>query len=324
MLAVAALCILSVLIYLLSGGTLFEAKATLYMYIPDATGLASRSSVRVNGIEVGKVDSVSFSGSNEPTRVVKLILRVEQQYLAAIPPDSYAQIETDTAVGDKYVNITRGRGTAPIETNTEVAFRPQQDLMKTLDIEQFTQQMRSIEALLDQIEEGRNPAGQLLLSDLLYEQVRKEVADFETEVRQLTNPRNPVGSLLYSDEAYRRFHDPLVRLDQTIAAIQNAQNPVGKLLRDDDQYNQLASQLATLRQSIGNVKTNNFLTSDDMYNAWNRELESFLQKMDEFTISPLLTSTDMYENLTGLASELRDNVREFRQDPQKFLRIKLF
>ena len=67
----AALMILGTLVYLLTGGTFLEPKAQIYLYLPDATGVAPGSPVRVDGISVGKVSLVELSGSNEPNRVVK-------------------------------------------------------------------------------------------------------------------------------------------------------------------------------------------------------------------------------------------------------------
>ena len=71
---VAAVCVVAAvivgtLVYVLTGGTLLQKKATVYLYIPDATGLTSDSPVRVDGIAVGKVASVDLSGSNKPDRV---------------------------------------------------------------------------------------------------------------------------------------------------------------------------------------------------------------------------------------------------------------
>jgi phospholipid/cholesterol/gamma-HCH transport system substrate-binding protein len=322
---VAAAAVMAVLVYLLSGGSvLFEAKSTLIIYVPDATGLAAGAVVRVNGIDVGKVRAVSLSGSNQPNRVVRVALTIERQYLPDIPTDSYAQTEADTAIGDKYINITRGRNAASVQSDAEIPFRPQPDLMKSLDIEQFTQQIRKVDALLDDIEQGRNPTGQFLLSDQVYNQIQGVIGSFEKQVRSIQSPRNPVGKMLYTDEDYRRIREPLAQIDQAIAAIQNGQNPLGKLLLEDTQYNQLAAQLTQLRASIQTLRNNDFFTSDEMYKNWNRGLTSLIQGVDQFNISPLLSSSEMYDNLNGLAAQFRDNLHEFRQDPQKFLRIKLF
>jgi len=53
--ALVAAAILSVIVYLLTGGTLLQEKTTLYLYMPDATGLGTGTPVRVNGTTVGKV-----------------------------------------------------------------------------------------------------------------------------------------------------------------------------------------------------------------------------------------------------------------------------
>src|ERR1041385_7674531 len=105
---VVALIILGTLAYLLTGGTILSEKTTLYLYIPDATGLGDGSPVRVNGIGVGTVDTVELSGSAQPNRVVKVSLRLERAKLSSIPVDSYAQLSTETLIGDKYVDITSG------------------------------------------------------------------------------------------------------------------------------------------------------------------------------------------------------------------------
>jgi phospholipid/cholesterol/gamma-HCH transport system substrate-binding protein len=67
-----ALLILGTLAYLLTGGTILEPKTQIYLYLPDANGVAPGSPVRVDGIGIGKVILVELSGSNEPNHVVKV------------------------------------------------------------------------------------------------------------------------------------------------------------------------------------------------------------------------------------------------------------
>src|SRR5690349_2986931 len=93
---VVAVAILGVLLYLLTGGTLLTEKAALYLYVSDATGVAEGSPVRVNGIQVGKVDRVALSGSRDPKRVVRITLRIERSSLVMIPVGSSAESGTDT------------------------------------------------------------------------------------------------------------------------------------------------------------------------------------------------------------------------------------
>src|ERR1035441_7132467 len=85
---VAGLLIFGALSFLLTGGTLLEPKTQIYLYLPDATGVAPGSPVRVDGIGVGKVTLVELSGSNEPNRVVKIYMQLfrSSTYTCRMPP----------------------------------------------------------------------------------------------------------------------------------------------------------------------------------------------------------------------------------------------
>src|SRR5437879_6142337 len=76
-----ALVILGTLFYLLTGGTLLEPKATLLLYVSDATGLTADAPVQVDGITVGKVTSVALSGSTQPDRVIRVVITLERKQL---------------------------------------------------------------------------------------------------------------------------------------------------------------------------------------------------------------------------------------------------
>jgi phospholipid/cholesterol/gamma-HCH transport system substrate-binding protein len=321
--AIAAFAILSVLVYLLGAGTLFEEKSTLLLYVPDATGLSAGSLVRANGVDVGKVKSISLSGSAQPDRVVKLALTVEREYLGAIPADAFAQINSDTAIGDRFVDIdtTQSKSPTPVMENSELAFKPQQDLLKTLDIQQFADQLRSVASLLDDLEQGRNAAGQLLVSDELYVGIRRELGDFKRQIEKVASKTNPVGSMLYTDQFYRQIRQPLVELDQRLADLQAGHGQLAELLTDNAKFAQLRSDLVSIRRPIENFGKSSFLASDEQFKDWSRGLVALIQGVDSFNRTPVMSSSEFYDNLNGFATELRERVKEFRQDPRKFLRI---
>ena len=325
-LALAAFSIFSVLGYLLTGGTLLKETNLLLLYVPDATGLSDQSVVRVNGVDVGKVSKVSLSGSNQPDRVVRLELKIERQYLSTIPTDAFAQINSDTAVGDKFVDIdtTQSKHQAFVKPNSEITFKQQPDLMKTLDIQQFTARLRQVDALLDDIESGKNMAGQLVLSDQMYNGILKQFDDLERDIQTISGKEHPVGKILYTDELYRQVQEPVERLDRTLQEIESGQGQLGRLLHDDAQYAQLRDQMMTFQHSIAGIRSNALLASDQMYRDWSRHLTLLIRSVDEANANPLFSSSEMYDNLAGSAKEARDALREFRQNPSKFLRIKVF
>ena len=319
MVAVAAISILAVILYLLTGGTVLEKKTNLYLYISDATGIGPGSPVRVNGIDVGKVESVMLSGSNNPNRVIRVVLTIEQAHLSDIPVDSYAQISTESAVGDKYVDITRGTTTGYIPAGGEVPFKNQPELLKTLDLAQFEQQLRAVDATLSDIEQGKTPLGQFVQGEEMYNGLRRQLGEVDRAFRQAVDTTTTLGGLLRSDELYQKINAPLLQLDERLSRLQML-----PFLREDKQYMDLRGQAAGLRKSIADLRMQPFVVSDELYRGWTKTLTSLIQRVNEMNENPLFSSSETYDNLTGVARKLQESVREFRRDPQKFMRIGLF
>jgi hypothetical protein len=46
--------------------------------------------------------------------------------------------------------------------------------------------------------------------------------------------------------------------------------------------------------------------------------------VDQFAVNPMMIGTDTYENLPGMAREMQTQMKDFRENPKKFLRLKMF
>jgi phospholipid/cholesterol/gamma-HCH transport system substrate-binding protein len=318
------LLILGVLVALLTGGSLFEKEASIYIYLPDGTGLAQGSPVRVDGIQVGKVDRVSLSASNEPNRVVKVDMVVTRKLLTSITVDSTGQPAADTIVGDKYIQITTGKSPERAQPGAEIAFKGSGDLMTSLDLSQFRKSIDQMDVILTDIENARNPVGQFVMTDAMYRRLVARVAELENGLHAAVSTTSAIGRELYTDALYQKISTPITRIDDTLAKLQAGQGSVGQFLRDNAQYDQLQSQIVSLRKSITDMRAAPFLTSTTNYDQWNRTIANLIRQVDGFVVSPILSRTDTYENLNGMARELQRTVHEFREDPRKFLRVKLF
>jgi phospholipid/cholesterol/gamma-HCH transport system substrate-binding protein len=320
----AAIAILLTLFYLLAGGTLREEKAVLYLYVPDATGLGQGSPVRVDGIGVGQIESVRLTGSNEPSRIVRVVMKVSRARLASIPVDSYAQIGAETMIGDKLVDITSGRSAMHVRPGSTIRFKEEPSAMKSLDLQQFEARLRSVDAVVRDIELGRNRVGEFITGEQMYEDLRRKLRETERGFQAAAETTNSVGRALYTDEAYRRISTPLLELDRTLARIQSGQGEAGRFLRDPAQYEQFRNAVADLRGSIAGFRDSNLVRSDALYTGWVRRVDAVIQTVDEANASPLLLTPATYDNLTGAMRELSGAMREFRRDPKKFLRKNIF
>jgi phospholipid/cholesterol/gamma-HCH transport system substrate-binding protein len=322
--AVASLIILFSLLYELFGGLLLAPKTTVYLYIPDASGLSGESPVRVDGIDVGRVSAVELSGSKDVNRAVKVTLLFYRDRLHGVPIDSVAQISSDSLIGDKFVDITGGTSQKNIPAEGEMIYKFQPELLRSLDLSQFTQQLRLVDQTLTDIEQGRSQFGKFFQGQSFYNDLQRRLVELHKGIRAAVSTSGEVGSLLNSDKLHAQVSDLLVQIDQSIAKVQSGQGTAGELLRDSARYDQLLSQVQAFRRSLDVASKSELLQSDEAYQSTNRTLGALIRSVDELNRNPQLATTAVYDNLNGTLQELRDNMRDFRLNPKKYLRLKLF
>ncbi len=108
--------------YFLWSSHFFIPKYRLRTYVAEADGLLPGAPVRVDGIDVGTVESKNLAGkSATPQRRVELILRIEKPDQEMIRSDSTASLTSDGILGKRYVNIERGFKGRSLNDGDEIA-----------------------------------------------------------------------------------------------------------------------------------------------------------------------------------------------------------
>jgi phospholipid/cholesterol/gamma-HCH transport system substrate-binding protein len=337
--AIAAMAIVAVLIFLLTGErNIFARSATLYTYLSDSAALASGAAVRLNGIYVGKIAGVELSGSADPNRVVRVVMSVQRDKLAAIPVDSEASISAENVLGTKYINIKKGKSAVAIRPDGEV---------KSLDVQEFEELVRKGYSTLDsvnatlrrfdnivsQVEAGKGTIGKLLTEEELYDRLVSTVSEVHKMTQMVSSGKGTLGRLLHDEALYDRTVASIQRLENVIADVQQGQGTAGKLLRDPTLYDEARAAIAEFRRvatdlNAGKGTAGKLLKDEAAY----RQIQSLLAKLDTMvarlnagqgTMGQLLVNPQLYESLTGATTELRTLVKDVRANPKKFLRIKL-
>jgi phospholipid/cholesterol/gamma-HCH transport system substrate-binding protein len=249
---------------------------------------------------------------------------VERDRLASITDDSTADTTSDTIIGDKFIDVSSGTGARHLQAGAELKYKGSGSLMQRLDLAQFQQQMHLIELVLDDIEQGTSPLGAFIKGDAIYNELRDRVTELQRGIHVAADTTTAVGQALYTDAVYRQVSEPLHRLDESLARLQSGQGTGGALLHDARQYAQAQAQVADLRRSIGSLRGAEMLTSDAAYTEWTRRAAAIVRQVEEFGSGGMLATPALYDNLQGMAKELEEQGKEFRQNPRKFLRIKLF
>jgi phospholipid/cholesterol/gamma-HCH transport system substrate-binding protein len=332
--AFAALLILGVFLALMTGGTLFRETATLRIYVPDSSGLAIKSPVRLNGIPIGNIKTVRLSHSPDPNRTVEILIEIDRRFLDQITVDSVASITAEDIQGDKALSIDQGTKPAHVRAGGEVKFQVQPETFKTLDLVQFDKQLRKIDALLADIQAGKGPLGELFLKDGIYRGTLGKVVELQKAIAAATSTQQDLGRLLYRDVMYEGLRTPVLRLDEALAKIQRGEGSAGALLTKTTQYDEVQASIGTMRRQLADLNAGKggagqFLSDDAMYRQWMTRVSGFLASVDalnagEGNLGRLLVDAQPYESLAGSLREFGEGLRDFRENPQKYMWFKVF
>ena len=339
MMALVAILLLAVLIYLLTGNKkLFSTKATLYTYMNDSAALAVGAPVRLNGIMKGNVDAVDLSGQNDPSRIVRVRMAVDAAALKDIPVDSEAAISAENVLGTKYINIKKGANRQTVRDGGEV---------RSADVSEFEDVVRSgydvmvtarallkrIDGVVNAMEAGKGTIGKLLVDEQLYNNLNATVAETQKVAAAISSGHGTVGRLLYDENLYTDIRTAIHRLDEILISVQQGRGTAGKLINDPGLYDDARKTVAELRRisedlNAGKGTAGKFLKDEDLHRQIQStvaKLETTLDKLNagQGTLGQLLVNPSLYESLNGASSEMQALMKDFRANPKKFLRIKL-
>jgi phospholipid/cholesterol/gamma-HCH transport system substrate-binding protein len=333
----AGIGILFVLMYLLVGGTgdFFAPRTTLTTYLADASGVVQGSEVRLSGIRIGKVQKVELSGQVAPGREVRAEMRVLSRYLKNIPADSQTDVSADTLVGLKFIDIAEGKSPLPIHEDGVLPSEPVQQAASRANLmETLQNNLSQVDRILADMSSPATETGRLVVGEQLYDNILLHINGFDSALHTFLTPQSDLGKAFYTDEIYNRVHNFAVQLDRQLASIQNGEGAVGHLFASDEQYNEILRELVQLRAALadanaGKGKFGAFLQDDSGYQRITRLLaatDAMISSLNagEGQAGRLLSNAQLYESLNGSLHSMQEFLRDLRENPRKYLRIKPF
>jgi phospholipid/cholesterol/gamma-HCH transport system substrate-binding protein len=338
-LALFAMTVLAVLIFLITGNTsFFEPQAQVYTYMADAAALTTGAPVNLDGIPIGQVKAIRLSRSKDPMRLVRIDMQISVHDLKDIPVDSVASISSANVLGTKYINIKSGKSATEVQPGGEIPS------LNTGEIQDLVQQgfgvmsslqdtIQRVDKIVGLVENGQGSIGKLLVDETLYNNLLAILAQVKGLADTLNGDKGTLGLLLNNRDIYDQFSGTLKRVDSIVEDVQNGQGTAGKLLKDPALYNQFLDTAKGLHQLVddlnaGKGTAGQLLKSEDLSNqlkATMNRIDSILDKVNsgQGTIGQLLVNQQLYDNLNGATREMHLLMQDFRANPKKFLRIKL-
>ncbi len=329
--------ILFALLWLLTGGGvgLFARKVDLKTYLPDATGLGASAAVRVNGIQVGSIRRIGISGYLDRQRAVRVDMRIETTYLSRIPIDSLTSINSETMIGDKFLDIAAGKSPVFVTEGAELPSEPADTAADKADLLLGLQNsLHKVDSMLTELASPDTALGHYVVGEAEYDQMLRSVQVFERGMHSLVANSNPAGAIVFTTNLYSNTDKQLRTINDILQSIQRGEGAAGHFYATDDQYNQLLSAMKDLRRSMADARTGleNIgpgLRDEEAYNRVRRMLastDSMLAALNrgESSTGELLNNPQLYESLVGSLKSLGELLRDFDAKPKKYLRMKLF
>src|SRR5256884_2904693 len=203
---------------------LFEARYTIHADFTEVAGLTEGATVRLAGVQIGRVGGVHLPG--QPGGKVRVDLNIAWRYADRIRRDSIARIETQGLLGDKVVEVTVGTTAAPpLQPGEVLTAREPTDFARVLT--QGADTARDAAALVAALRKtAEDVNGSKLVGD-----VSATVAKISRVVDQVEHGRGWAHTLLYEEPvALKRLNETVTTTQKLLDRVAGGQSPAGVLL----------------------------------------------------------------------------------------------
>jgi phospholipid/cholesterol/gamma-HCH transport system substrate-binding protein len=337
------LFILAAGIFYVTGATFIGPKYRLKTYLPEASDLANGAPVRVDGVEVGNVESIRLAARTAghipaKNRNIEVVMRIDRRFQQDILSDSTASLVTQGLLGNRVVNITRGFTGVPLKEGQEINGTEEKAIKEV--VERSADVLANLQALSDNVrdllagvQEGRGTLGKLLTDDQAYKNLNSVLAKTNQVVTNIQEGQGTLGKLVASDELYGKVNTAVDNVNVIMSDVRSQKGTIGKLLYDPSLYDEAKKALSSGNAMISDVREGKgtlgkLATDDALYNKLrdtSTSLANATAKLNENTTSvgKLFSDPQLYDNLSGLTGDLRLLIGDMRQNPKKFLRFKV-
>ena len=337
------LSVLAAAIFYVTGQGILGPKYRLKTYLPEVSGLANGARVRVDGVEVGNVESIKFltrtpGKASDRTKNIEVVMRVDRRYQSDILTDSVASLRTEGLLGNRYVTITRGATGTPISDAGVIPGAEEKAMAEV--VERSAEVLGNLEALstdvhdlIRGVQQGRGSLGKLLTDEQAYRHLNNILAKSEGMVTDIQDGKGTLGKLVASDELYTKVDKGVDNANVMLADMRAGKGTLGKLIYDPALYDETKETMtnanAVLRDArAGKGSLGKFVTDDALYEKLRETSANFASasaKLNEntTTVGKMFSDPRLYDNLAALTGDMRLLIGDFRQNPRKFLRVKV-
>jgi phospholipid/cholesterol/gamma-HCH transport system substrate-binding protein len=337
------LAIVAAGIFYVTGSEGLGPKYRLRTYLPEVSGLANGAPVRLDGVDVGNVESVRIaptppSAVRERNRSVEIVMRVSKSYQKYILTDSAASLVTEGLLGNRYVEITRGFTGTELQDNAEVKGSEEKAMKEVVErsadvLANLSALSDSIQDMINGVQQGKGTLGKLLNDPEAYNHLNHILANGDALIADVRGGKGTIGKLVSSDEMYTKLDKGMDSVNVILTDVRSGKGTIGKLFYDSSLFDEAKQTISNGNAMIGDIRAGKgtlgkLATDDSLFAELKRtstNIADATAKLNDNTTTAgkLFSDPRLYDNLTGLTGDMRLLIGEFRQNPKKFLHIRV-
>ncbi len=340
---VIAAVVLMFLIFLMSGTTgLFTPTLHLVCYLESAGGLRNGAPVRLQNVDVGNVESIRLVNHRSPNGAetpVQITMKINAKFRPFIHTDSEVLLSTAGVLGETFINIDSSEAHGPeVASNSELPSKEVPDIQDVVRASQTTlQNVNTLVTRLDHIvgavENQQGSVGKLIYDKQLYNNLNSSVAQVSGMLNDINKGRGSLGKLINDDTLYTRATETIDKLNTIADNVNNGNGTIGKLIRDPALYDNANQTLAKANQLMDGINRGEgglglFAKNPEFA----KKLDALVTNLSKIsteledgqgTAGKLLKDPTLYNNADTLLVESRTLLASFRENPKKYLSIKM-
>lgn len=235
--------------------SLFVSSIEIYAKFGRVEGLKTGAPVRLSGLTIGSVNSITLADDTSGTVIVKM--NIENDVRHFIRLDSKATIETEGLVGKKVVSITPGsRDMEIVEEGSFIQTVEPANIAEIIEetqatmayIKEITKEFSEIAA---KINKGQGTIGRLINDEELYTSTVQVTQTADTSLKQITGRLDEVTSFLVdigegAASIFGNIDTVITNIKMLVNNVQKGEGVLGALMADRSSYDSIKTVINNL------------------------------------------------------------------------------
>lgn len=323
---------------------MFVNKGALRIVMSDVVGLKVGAPVWLAGVDVGIVNNIYFADPKN-SNSVSIDIEVDTEALKKIGADSKVTIKTRGLMGEKYVDIfpSQQYSEKPIAVLQGTSVAKLDDV-----IQKAGDTFDKVNDIIDNIHKGKGTLGKLNKDETLYSNLARLTVEMKDLVVTINHGEGTLGKLNRDPEPYNKLISLLSRADRTLQDIQAADGTLNRLIYDKALYAKLTALADKSIQAADEVRDLNkkilskdgtvgLLLNDRAFydkgmtlltkaEASVNSIEAVTAKVKngDGTAGKLIQDKELYDKMNKMVDDLDALVKDFKQDPRKYIKFSVF